>query len=68
MLPHMDAGRPPWTRGMALGHRAPTSPVTSALKNSSFSNMLQVPGRYAAASRVSEPAHSFQEESALVIH
>lgn len=40
-------------RGIALGRCAPTAPVTSALKNSSFSNMLQVPGRYTAASRVS---------------
>ena len=53
MPPPMDPGRPPGTLGMALGRRALTSPVTSALKNSSFSNMLQVPGRYTAASRVS---------------
>lgn len=53
MLPHMDPGRLLGTPGIALGRCTPTAPVTSALKNSSFSNMLQVPGRYTAASRVS---------------
>lgn len=56
------------TLGSELRRRAPFGPVTSAPKNSSSPTRGRL---YAGAQRpagLQEPAHSFQEESALVIH
>ena len=56
------------TRGLTLRHRAPLGPVTSALKNSSSPAGLKFWEGEQPPAGLQEPAHSFQEESALVIH